>query len=91
MIVNKAAFAALDKAAQDALLKAAAAAEERGWKIAAGEADWYVEQLKAKGMKVEKPSPALMAGLKKIGEQLTADWIAKAGPGGKAVVDAYKK
>jgi hypothetical protein len=26
-----------------------------------------------------------------IGEQLTADWIAKAGPEGKAVVDAYKK
>ena len=42
-------------------------------------------------MKVEKPSPALMAGLKKIGEQLTTDWIAKAGPAGKAVVDAYLK
>ncbi len=42
-------------------------------------------------MKVAKPSPALDAGLKKIGDQLTADWIAKAGPAGKAVVDAYKK
>ena len=42
-------------------------------------------------MKVQPPSPALMAGFKKIGEQLTADWLAKAGADGKAVVDAYKK
>jgi TRAP-type C4-dicarboxylate transport system substrate-binding protein len=91
VIVSKSAFAALDKAAQDALQKAAAAAEERVWKISAEKAQWYVDQLKAKGMKVEKPSPTLVSGLKKIGDQLTADWIAKAGPDGKAVVDAYKK
>ena len=91
VMVNKAAFASLDKAAQDGLLKAAAAAEARGWKVAEEKAVWYVEQLKAKGMKVAPPSPALAAGLKKIGEQLTADWIAKAGPTGKAVVDAYLK
>jgi TRAP-type C4-dicarboxylate transport system substrate-binding protein len=91
VMVNKAAFGGLDKATQDAVLKAAAAAEERGWKIAQEKAGWYLDQLKAKGMKVEAPSPALASGLRKIGEQLTADWIAKAGPGGKAVVDAYTK
>jgi TRAP-type C4-dicarboxylate transport system substrate-binding protein len=91
VMVNKAAFAGLDKATQDAVLKSAAAAEERGWKVAQEKAGWYVDQLKAKGMKVEAPSPALAAGLRKIGEQLTADWIAKAGPAGKAVVDAYRK
>ncbi len=91
VIVNKSTFAALDKPAQDALVKAAAAAEERVWKISAEKAQWYVDQLKAKGLKVEKPSPALVAGLKKIGDQLAADWIAKAGPDGKAVVDSYKK
>jgi TRAP-type C4-dicarboxylate transport system substrate-binding protein len=91
VFVNKAAFASLDKATQDGLLKAAAAAEARGWQIAEEKAGWYVAQLKAKGMKVEPPGPALMAGLKKMGEQLTADLIAKAGPTGKTVVDAYKK
>jgi TRAP-type C4-dicarboxylate transport system substrate-binding protein len=91
IFVNKAAFAGLDKATQDGLLKAAAAAEARGWKVAEEKAGWYVAQLKAKGIKVESPSPALTAGLKKMGEQLTADWIAKAGPTGKAVVDAYLK
>jgi TRAP-type C4-dicarboxylate transport system substrate-binding protein len=91
VMVNKSTFAALDKPAQDALVKAAAAAEERVWKISAEKSQWYVDQLKAKGLKVEKPNPTLVAGLKKIGDQLTADWIAKAGPDGKAVVDAYKK
>jgi hypothetical protein len=42
-------------------------------------------------MKVLKPSPALEAGFKKIGDQLTADWLKKAGSDGQAVVDAYKK
>jgi TRAP-type C4-dicarboxylate transport system substrate-binding protein len=91
IFVNKAAFATLDKSAQESVLKAAAAAEARGWKIAEEKAGWYLDQLRAKGMKVMPPSPALAAGLKKIGEQLTADWIAKAGPSGKAVVDTYLK
>jgi TRAP-type C4-dicarboxylate transport system substrate-binding protein len=91
IFVNKAAFAALDKATQDGLLKAAAAAEARGWKIAEEKAGWYVDQLRAKGMKVAPPSPALMAGLKKMGEQLTTDWVAKAGPAGQAVIDNYRK
>jgi TRAP-type C4-dicarboxylate transport system substrate-binding protein len=91
VFVNKAAYAGLDKTGQQALLKAAAAAEERGWRIAQEKAVWYIEQLKAKGMKVAPPSPALKSGLQKIGDQLTADWIAKAGPAGKAVIDAYRK
>jgi TRAP-type C4-dicarboxylate transport system substrate-binding protein len=89
--VNKAAFNALDKATQDGVLKAAAEAETRGWKIAAEKTDWYLAELKAKGMKVQPPSAELAAGFKKIGEQLTADWLAKAGADGKAVVDAFRK
>ncbi|RYE32305.1 MAG: C4-dicarboxylate ABC transporter substrate-binding protein [Hyphomicrobiales bacterium] len=89
--VNKAAFSALDKATQDALLKAAATAEERGWKMWQDKAGWYLDQLKAKGMKVQAPSPALADGFKKAGEQLTADWLKKAGAEGQAIVDAYKK
>ena len=89
--VNKAAFNALDKATQDAILKAAATAEERGWKMWQDKAGWYLDQLKAKGMKVQDPSPALAAGFKKAGETLTADWLKKAGADGQAIVDAYKK
>jgi TRAP-type C4-dicarboxylate transport system substrate-binding protein len=89
--VNKAAFDGLDKATQDAILKAAAAAETRGWKMWQEKAGWYLDQLKAKGMKVQPPSPELAAGFRKIGEQLTADWVKKAGADGQALLEAYKK
>ena len=89
--VNKAAFDGLDKATQDAILKAAATAEDRGWKLWEEKSGWYLDQLKAKGMKVQPPSAELKAGLKKIGDQLTADWTKKAGADGEAVIAAYKK
>jgi TRAP-type C4-dicarboxylate transport system substrate-binding protein len=89
--VNKAAFDALDKPTQEAVLKAAKTAEERGWKVWETKTEWYHEQIAKHGMKVLKPSQSLEDGFKKIGAQLTADWLKKAGPEGQAVVDAYKK
>jgi TRAP-type C4-dicarboxylate transport system substrate-binding protein len=89
--VNKAAFDALDKPTQDAVLKAAATAEKRGWKMWEEKNGWYLDQLKSHGMKVETPSATLQSGLKKIGDQLTADWLKKAGAEGEAVIAAYKK
>ena len=89
--VNKAAFDALDKPTQDAILKAAAVADTRGWKLAEEKAAWYLDQLKAHNMKVLPPSPALKEGLLKIGEQLTADWLKRAGAEGEAIIASYKK
>jgi TRAP-type C4-dicarboxylate transport system substrate-binding protein len=89
--VNKAAFDALDKPAQEAVLKAARAAEQRGWQVAQEKTRWYTDQMASKGMKVQAPGPELKAGLQKVGEQLTQDWLKKAGSDGQAIVDAYKK
>jgi len=90
-IVNKAAFDALDKPTQEAIVKAAATAEARGWKAWQDKSGWYLDQLKAKGMKVQAPSDALATGFKKVGEQLTQDWLKKAGAHGQSIVDTYKK
>jgi TRAP-type C4-dicarboxylate transport system substrate-binding protein len=90
-MVNKAAFDALDKPTQDALLKAAATAETRGWKMWEDKSGWYLDQLKSHGMKVLPPGDTLKAGLKKVGDQLTADWLKKAGAEGESVIAAYKK
>jgi TRAP-type C4-dicarboxylate transport system substrate-binding protein len=89
--VNQSAFMALDKPTQDAIVKAAMAAEIRGWTAWQEKAGWYLDQLKAKGMTVEPPPAALKAGFQKVGEQLTADWLKKAGADGQAIIDAYKK
>ena len=91
IFVNKAAFDALDKPTQEAVLKAAKTAEERGWRTAQEKTKWYLEQMAARGMKVQPPGAELKAGLQKVGEQLTQDWLKKAGPDGQAVIDAYKK
>jgi TRAP-type C4-dicarboxylate transport system substrate-binding protein len=89
--VNKAAFDALDKPAQEAVLKAAKTAEERGWKTAQEKTKWYTDQMASKGMKIQPPSAELKSGLQKVGEQLTQDWLKKAGADGQAIIDAYKK
>jgi TRAP-type C4-dicarboxylate transport system substrate-binding protein len=91
VFVNKAAFDALDKPTQEALIKAAAAAEARGWNVSREKTKWYLDQLSAKDMKVLPPGPEFKAGMKKVGEQLTADWLKKAGPDGEAVIAAFRK
>ena len=90
VFVNQGAFDGLDQAAQQAVLDAAKAAEERGWRVSEEKTQEYLKTLADNGMTVQPPSPELADGLKKIGEQLTADWLGKAGEGGKAIVDAYR-
>ena len=91
VIVSQKAFDALDKPAQSALLKAAAAAETRGWKTSEEKTNWYLDQLRKNGMNVLAPSPTLKADMRKIGDTMLADWLKKAGDEGKSVVDAYRK
>ena len=91
VIVNNAAFNALDKATQDGLLKAAAEAESRGWKTSQEKNGWYLDQLKSKGMNIVTPTPQLMTDFKKVGDVMLNEWLTKAGADGKAVVDAYRK
>ncbi|MEQ8818570.1 MAG: TRAP transporter substrate-binding protein [Thalassobaculum sp.] len=91
IIVNKAAWDALDKATQDVVTKAAADAEKAGWAKSEELANWYKEQLKANGMTVEPPSAPLAADFKTIGATMTEEWLAKAGDAGKAVVARFKK
>ena len=91
VIVNKAAFSALDAATQAALLKAGADAETRGWAAAKKANGETLEKLKANGMNILPPSPTLKADLKKVGDTMLKEWLQKAGPEGQALVDAYTK
>jgi TRAP-type transport system periplasmic protein len=91
VVVNTKAFDALDKTAQAAVLKVAAAAGERGWKISDQKDDEYLKELAAKGMAVDRSSDKLKAELKALGERMTAEWLKLAGAEGQAVLDAYRK
>ena len=91
VFVNKAAFNALDKAAQNALLAEAKKAEETGWASSKATAESTKKTLASNGMRVLQPSPTLVVELNKIGQQMLDEWLATAGPDGKAVVDAFRK
>ena len=90
VIVNAKAFDALDKPTQAALLKAAADAETRGWKLSEEKNVWYIEQLKAKGMSIEKPSEQLNADLHRVGNYMLAEWQRKTGDDGRKIIDSYR-
>jgi TRAP-type C4-dicarboxylate transport system substrate-binding protein len=91
VIVNKAAFEALDKSTQAALLKAGADAEARGWQMSKAENQRTIDLLKKNGMEIVTPPAQLKADMKKVGETMLKEWLDKAGPDGKALVDAYRK
>jgi TRAP-type transport system periplasmic protein len=91
ILVNAAAFKALDKATQDALLKAGADAEARGIAAAKKANGETLDKLKAGGMNILPPSPQLKADMAKVGETLLKEWLDRAGPEGKALIDAYRK
>jgi len=90
VIVNQKAFDALDKATQAAVLKAAADAEARGWKLSEEKNGWYLAQLKDKGMTIVVPSEQLTADLRKVGNYMLAEWLRKSGDDGRKVIDAYR-
>ncbi|CAG1016700.1 hypothetical protein BURC_01468 [Burkholderiaceae bacterium] len=91
VVVNQQAFDSLDKASQEAVLKAAAAAEQRGWRMSEQKDAEYLKELAAKGMNVSPPSEALRRELKAIGGQMTLEWLRSAGAEGHAIIDAYRK
>jgi TRAP-type C4-dicarboxylate transport system substrate-binding protein len=91
VIVNKGAFDALDAPTKAAVLKAAADAETRGWAASQKANGETLDKLKGGGMNILPPSAALKADMKKVGDTMLKEWLDKAGPEGKQLVDAFNK
>ena len=92
VFVNKKAFDALDKSTQDAVMKAAADAETRGWKISEQKDGEYLALLQKNGMEIIQPQASLKADMRKVvGDPMLKEWLEKAGPEGAAIVEAYRK
>ena len=91
VIVNKAAFDALDAPTKQALLKAAADAEVRGLAASKKANTESLDKLKANGMNILPPPPQLSADMKKVGQTMLSEWLDKAGAEGKQLVDAFNK
>ena len=90
VIVSTTAFEALDDATRDAVLAAAAAAEERGWAASEEITVTATEQLAANGINVIVPSDELSVGFQEIGAQIAAEWAAEAGETGVTVLETFE-
>ena len=90
VIVSTAAFEALDDATREALLEAAATAEERGWASSEEVTVSATEELAANGINVIVPSDELRTGFQEIGAQIAAEWAEEAGESGAAVLETYE-
>lgn len=91
VIVNKAAFDALDKAAQDALLAEARKAEAAGWAASKQTAEDTKKTLADKGIKVLPPGAGMKDELNKIGATMLEEWLKVAGKDAAAIVSAFQK
>jgi TRAP-type transport system periplasmic protein len=89
--VSQRAFDELDAATQAAVMKAAAAAEQRGWAASEKVDVDSIAVLKANGVTIAQPSDSVKKALLAIGETMTNEWLASAGEDGKAIIDAYRK
>ena len=87
--VSQKAFDALDSATQAAVLKAAAMAEARGWKVSEQVDSDSIDVLRKNGVTIAAPSARIKGALGEIGKKMTADWAASAGADGQAILSAY--
>lgn len=76
---------------RDAVIAEGKKAEAVGWASSREVAEATKKTLAANGMNVQAPSPKLVEDLNRIGQLMVDEWIATAGPDGKAVVEAYRK
>ncbi|WP_239025431.1 TRAP transporter substrate-binding protein [Roseicyclus persicicus] len=90
VFVNTDALNALPEDQRAALLEAAEIAEIRGWAMSEAETASQIATLASNGMTVVQPSEALSAALAAAGEQMTTEWLARAGDAGAAILEAYQ-
>jgi TRAP-type transport system periplasmic protein len=90
VVVNTRSFSRLPQDQQKALRDAGERAESRGWgmsKVRQYEAN---ETLKKNGMTIHEPDAGMKAAYKKVGDQILAEWLKKAGPEGQQIIKAYR-
>jgi TRAP-type C4-dicarboxylate transport system substrate-binding protein len=90
VFVNRRAFDALPEAQRSAILAAAAAAGERGWRLAA-EAEAEAEaRMAARGVQVVQAPDVLVDAIRAAGQTMVEDWATRAGADGRRMLDQYR-
>lgn len=79
VFVSSKAFDALKPDARGLVLKAAAAAEVRGWNASQALATSATEELRANGVKIERIPSDLELEIKRMGERFSREWVRSVG------------
>jgi TRAP-type C4-dicarboxylate transport system substrate-binding protein len=90
VVANQRGFSRLPKDQQDALMKAAATAEQRGWDMSKAREKEGNETLAKNGMSVRDPDPAMKEAFTKVGQQITQEWEKAAGADGQEILKRYR-
>ena len=90
VFANKRAFEALDTHARNCLHSSALLAEAAGTARVRELTGFYLEQLTANGMSVQRPGKRLAADLAKIGAAMSAEWTKAAGAEGAAIIKVFR-
>jgi TRAP-type C4-dicarboxylate transport system substrate-binding protein len=64
--------------------------EAKGWLESRKVMTESLNTLKANGVTIHAPSAQLKADMQKVGDAMLKEWLAKAGPEGQALIDAYR-
>lgn len=91
VFINKKVWRKLDENTQNIILEAAKNAEERGWGMSQEVNGADKKTLADNGMTVHAMSDELATELKKIGTEMTKEWLTESGEQGQAILDAYQK
>jgi TRAP-type C4-dicarboxylate transport system substrate-binding protein len=90
VVVNQRGFSRLPKDQQDALTKAAAGAEKRGWEMSKAREQEGNETLAKNGMSVRDPDAAMKAAFAKVGQQMAQEWEKAAGADGQEILKRFR-
>ncbi|RUR31986.1 C4-dicarboxylate ABC transporter substrate-binding protein [Vreelandella andesensis] len=91
VFMSQRSFDRLDESTQDALMEAAARAEERGWEMSREDNEASLEALKENGISVSQPNEAVSAALQAAGDKLFADWESRADDDAKQALESYRE
>ena len=89
VLVNQAAYAALDPKTQQALRAAAAAAEVRGWQMSQAAETASLSELAAHGMHVDAVDFEFRSEMRRYGERFSVEWVRATGQGASNILIPY--
>jgi TRAP-type C4-dicarboxylate transport system substrate-binding protein len=85
------AWTSLDDAGRAAISDAARATTERQWTVLATRLDQNVARMRANGVIIdEKPPADVMAALRAAADASVAEWLGRAGPDARAILEGYR-